>query len=74
MDLLRQPAGGVAVLAVTPWLIAESRVAVAHRHYDVAGGASITAGLMVLVYAITRASEHGWSNGVTLGRSRPRVR
>ncbi len=58
---------GAAVLAVTPWLIAESRAAVATRHYDVAGGTSITAGLMVLVYAITRASQHGWGDGVTLG-------
>ena len=58
---------GVAVIAVTPWLIGESRAALAHRHFDVAGGASITAGLMVLVYAITRAIQHGWSNGVTLG-------
>ena len=28
---------GVAVLAVTPWLIGESRAALAHRHFDVAG-------------------------------------
>ena len=58
---------GVAILAVTPWLVRESRAALAHRHFDVAGATSITAGLMVLVYAITRTSEHGWSDGVTLG-------
>ena len=58
---------GVAVFAVTPWLIRESRAVLTHRHLDVAGATSITAGLMVLVYAITRASQHGWSNGVTLG-------
>jgi EmrB/QacA subfamily drug resistance transporter len=58
---------GVAVLAVTPWLVKESRAALAHRHFDVSGAASITAGLMVLVYAITRTSEHGWSDGVTVG-------
>ena len=58
---------GVGVLAVTPWLVSESRVAVARRHYDVSGATSITAGLMVLVYAITRASQHGWSNAVTVG-------
>ncbi len=57
---------GVAVLAVSPWLLQESRAAVAHRHFDVSGATSVTAGLMVLVYAITRASEHGWSNGVTV--------
>jgi EmrB/QacA subfamily drug resistance transporter len=58
---------GVAVLAVTPWLVRESRAAVAHRHFDMAGAVSITAGLMVLVYAITRTSAHGWSDGLTLG-------
>jgi EmrB/QacA subfamily drug resistance transporter len=58
---------GAAVLAVTPWLVRESRAALAHRHFDVAGATSITAGLMVLVYAITRTSQHGWSDGVTIG-------
>src|SRR5438105_10511483 len=45
---------GAIVLAATPWLLSESRAALAHRHFDVAGASSITAGLMVLVYAITR--------------------
>jgi EmrB/QacA subfamily drug resistance transporter len=58
---------GIAVLAVTPWLVAESRAELAHRHFDVAGASTITAGLMLLVYAITRTSEHGWSDGVTVG-------
>jgi EmrB/QacA subfamily drug resistance transporter len=58
---------GLAILAVSPWLLSESRAAFAHRHFDVAGATSITAGLMVLVYAITRASQHGWSNAVTIG-------
>ena len=57
---------GVAVLAVSPRLLSESRAALAHRHFDVAGATSITAGLMVLVYAITRASEHGWSDAATV--------
>ena len=58
---------GATVLAVSPWLLSESRAALARRHFDLAGATSITAGLMVLVYAITRASQHGWSNGVTVG-------
>jgi EmrB/QacA subfamily drug resistance transporter len=58
---------GVAVLAVSPWLLSESRVAVARRHFDVLGATSVTAGLMTLVYAITRASQHGWGNSVTIG-------
>lgn len=58
---------GVAVLALSPRLLRESRARLGHRHFDVAGATSITAGLMVLVYAITRASQDGWGNGVTIG-------
>ncbi len=58
---------GAAILAVTPWLVSETRPALARRHFDVAGATSITAGLMVLVYAITRTGEHGWSDGLDLG-------
>ena len=58
---------GVAVLALTPWLLEESRAALSHRHFDFAGAASITAGLMLLVYAITRATESGWSESPTIG-------
>ena len=58
---------GVAVLAASPWLLSESRAELSHRHFDVAGAVSITAGMMVLVYAITRASQHGWGSGLTVG-------
>ena len=60
------PAGAL-VLAVSPWLLAESRADLTHRHFDFAGAASITAGLMVLVYAMTRATQHGWATGTTVG-------
>src|SRR6185503_13750881 len=42
---------GVAAIALTPVLLRESRGALTHRHFDFAGAASITAGLMLLVYA-----------------------
>ena len=58
---------GILVLAITPWLLRESRADLAHRTFDFAGAASITAGLMVLVYAMTRATEHGWLTAETLG-------
>src|SRR5216110_3488300 len=57
---------GVAVLAVTPWLLRESRADLRHRHFDFAGAASITTGLMVLVYAMTRATQHGWATTATI--------
>src|SRR5437660_9315996 len=58
---------GVLVLAVTPWLLRESRAQLTHRHFDTAGAASITGGLMLLVYAMTRAAQHGWGTGQTIG-------
>ena len=39
----------------------------AHRHFDVPGAISITGGLMLLVYAMTRAAQHGWSKPQTIG-------
>src|SRR5437764_1993105 len=58
---------GLIVLAVTPWLLRESRAELAHRHFDTAGAASITSGLMLLVYAMTRATQHGWGTLETIG-------
>jgi EmrB/QacA subfamily drug resistance transporter len=58
---------GVLVVAVTPWLVRESRAQLEHRHFDVAGAVSITGGLMLLVYAMTRATLNGWGTGSTIG-------
>jgi EmrB/QacA subfamily drug resistance transporter len=57
---------GALVLAVSPWLLRESRADLKHRHFDFAGAASITGGLMVLVYALTRATTHGWATAGTV--------
>src|SRR5213596_3286990 len=58
---------GLLVLGVTPWLLRESRADLKYRHFDFAGAASITGGLMLLVYAMTRATQHGWATGTTIG-------
>src|SRR6201993_674545 len=58
---------GVAVLALSPVLLRESRAELDHRHFDTAGAASITGGLMLLVYALTHASQHGWATASTIG-------
>ncbi len=60
------PAGAL-VLALSPWLLKESRADLNHRHFDFAGAASITSGLMVLVYGMTRATQHGWATATTTG-------
>jgi EmrB/QacA subfamily drug resistance transporter len=58
---------GALVIALSPWLLRESSANLRHRHFDFAGAASITAGLMVLVYALTRAAQHGWGTAETIG-------
>jgi MFS family permease len=57
----------VLVLAISPVLLKESRADLDHRHFDAAGAASITGGLMLLVYALTHASQHGWATTETVG-------
>jgi EmrB/QacA subfamily drug resistance transporter len=57
---------GVAAIALAPVLLRESRADFAHRHFDVPGAVSITAGLMLLVYATTHATNHGWGAPSTL--------
>jgi EmrB/QacA subfamily drug resistance transporter len=65
--LLNVPVG-LAVIAVTPFLLTESRADSAHRRFDLAGGVTITASLALLVYALVEASSEGWGSATTIGR------
>src|SRR2546423_1012809 len=57
---------GVAAILLAPVRLRESNAGLAHRHFDVAGAASVTSGLMLLVYALTRATSDGWGYATTL--------
>jgi EmrB/QacA subfamily drug resistance transporter len=57
---------GALVLFLAPRLLSESRAELDHRHFDTRGAVSITGGLMVLVYAMTHASQHGWITAETI--------
>jgi EmrB/QacA subfamily drug resistance transporter len=57
---------GLAAIAFTPLLLRESRAVLPHRHFDLAGASSVTGGLMLLVYALTRATSDGWGATTTL--------
>ncbi len=57
---------GVAAIALTPLLLQESHAGLARRHFDFPGAASVTGGLMLLVYALTRATSDGWGADTTL--------
>src|SRR6201990_3011428 len=58
---------GVAVLAVSPLLLRESRADLPSRYFDLPGAATDTGGLMLLVYGMTRATQHGWGTPATIG-------
>jgi EmrB/QacA subfamily drug resistance transporter len=58
---------GLAAIALTPFLLRDSRAELPHRHFDLAGAASVTSGLMLFVYGLTRGATDGWSSPITLG-------
>ena len=58
---------GAAAIALAPFLLRDSRADLPHRHFDLAGASTVTGGLMLLVYGLTRATTDGWSSPVTLG-------
>jgi EmrB/QacA subfamily drug resistance transporter len=57
---------GIAAAVLSWRLIPESKV-VGRSGFDVAGAFTVTAGLIVLVYAIVKAQEFGWASSRTLG-------
>src|SRR4051794_19778412 len=58
---------GIAVAALSPRLIDEGKRLRTTRHFDVGGAISITASLMIFVYALTYATQHAWTAPVTIG-------
>jgi EmrB/QacA subfamily drug resistance transporter len=58
---------GVAVLAVTPRIVPESRSpAAANRGYDAGGAITITLGLIALVFTLIKTGSWGWGSGKTI--------
>jgi EmrB/QacA subfamily drug resistance transporter len=62
---LNVPIGAVALL-LSPRLLRESRGSAARRGYDPLGALTVTAALVVLVYALVEAPEVGWGDGQTV--------
>jgi EmrB/QacA subfamily drug resistance transporter len=57
---------GLIAAVLAPMLLAESRPDLGHRHFDVSGAATVTAGLMLFVYALSRATTDGWTAAPTV--------
>ena len=53
---------GLVTLTLVPRYVRESRATGLARHFDAAGAISITASLMLFVYALTRAPTVGWGS------------
>src|ERR1700722_12314934 len=58
---------GLSTIALAFRYIVESRVEGVRRSYDLAGAATVTGGLVVIVFAIVKAQSFGWGSGRTLG-------
>jgi EmrB/QacA subfamily drug resistance transporter len=57
---------GIAVFVASVRYVPESKDERAHKSFDIAGAVSVTAGLIILVYAIVKAQEEGWTSLHTL--------
>ena len=58
---------GLLLVALSPTLLQATRADLDHRHLDIRGAATITSSLMLLVFAMTRAAQHGWGSASTIG-------
>ena len=58
---------GIITFVLSLRLIPESRDERAERNFDVAGAVTVTAGLMLLVYAIVNTQQKGWTSVWTIG-------
>jgi EmrB/QacA subfamily drug resistance transporter len=57
---------GVLVFLLTEGIVPESRADVGHRRFDVAGAVTVTGGLALFVYAISKAPDVGWGSARTI--------
>ena len=57
---------GVGAALLAPVLLRESRADLGHRHFDIRGAITVTSGLMLLVYGLTRGTTAGWSSAGTV--------
>ena len=58
---------GAAALLLAPRVVPESRAGAGRRRYDALGAVSVTAGLLLLVYALSTAPQDGWASARTIG-------
>ena len=57
---------GVAVLLLAPRIVPGSRLDTNDRRYDPLGALTVTAGLLLGVYALSQTLQHGWGSARTI--------
>jgi EmrB/QacA subfamily drug resistance transporter len=57
---------GIAALLLAPRIVPESRLEAVRRRYDPLGAITVTGGLLLLVYALSKAPEVGWGTARTV--------
>jgi len=57
---------GVLVFVLATTLVPESKADLGHRRFDAGGAITVTAGLALLVYAISKAPDVGWGSARTI--------
>jgi EmrB/QacA subfamily drug resistance transporter len=58
---------GAVVLSLTRPIVPESHADLGHRRFDAVGAVSVTSGVALLVYAISKAPDVGWATAQTIG-------
>ena len=58
---------GIVAFVLSLRLVPESKDEHAHKSFDLAGAATVTGGLIALVYGIVRSAEAGWGSAEVLG-------
>jgi EmrB/QacA subfamily drug resistance transporter len=61
------PVGALLIAMAAIFLAADARDHRRSERFDMAGAVTVTAGLLLLVYALNRGTESGWVSGPTLG-------
>jgi EmrB/QacA subfamily drug resistance transporter len=56
----------LAALALAPRIVPESRLKTARRSFDPLGATTVTGGLLLLVYGLSRAPQVGWGSAETI--------
>jgi EmrB/QacA subfamily drug resistance transporter len=57
---------GILVFALAVALVPESKADLGHHRFDAAGAVTVTGGLALLVYAISKAPDVGWGSARTI--------